>query len=98
MLRDARRRRRLWIAGIILSLTGLTGGLGIPIRAGQPAPSKERQTPTRGPGVVSTMPITPTEGPSTLHRLGLTIEQSSMGWAGQWSASPSLDPAAADRN
>ena len=41
-------------------------------------------------GVVATTPITPVEGPSTLHHLGLTIEQSSMGWAGQWSASPSL--------
>jgi len=33
-------------------------------------------------------PITPVEGPSTLHHLGLTIEQSSMGWAGQWSGPP----------
>jgi mono/diheme cytochrome c family protein len=40
--------------------------------------------------VVATTPITPVEGPSTLHHLGLTIEQSSMGWAGQWSASPAM--------
>lgn len=40
--------------------------------------------------VVSTAPITPVEGPSTLHHLGLSIEQSSMGWAGQWSASPTM--------
>ena len=44
---------------------------------------------------VATTPITPVEGPSTLHHLGLTIEQSSMGWAGQWSASPSLSDEAA---
>jgi mono/diheme cytochrome c family protein len=37
---------------------------------------------------VPTTPITPVEGPSTLHHLGLTIEQTSMGWAGQWSGPP----------
>ncbi len=32
--------------------------------------------------------ITPVDGPSTLHHLGLTIEQSSMGWTGQFAVSP----------
>jgi mono/diheme cytochrome c family protein len=36
--------------------------------------------------------VTPVEGPSTLHHLGLTIERSSMGWGGQWSPPPSLVP------
>ncbi len=39
-------------------------------------------------GILATAPITPVEGPSTLHHLGLTIEQSSMGWAGGWSEPP----------
>src|SRR5581483_6625045 len=34
--------------------------------------------------------VTPVEGPSTLHHLGLAIEGSTMGWAGQWSPPPSL--------
>jgi mono/diheme cytochrome c family protein len=34
--------------------------------------------------------VTPVEGPSTLHHLGLTIERSSMGWGGQWSPPPAL--------
>jgi mono/diheme cytochrome c family protein len=33
--------------------------------------------------------VTPVEGPSTLHHLGLTIERSSMGWDGQWGPPPS---------
>ena len=36
--------------------------------------------------------VTPTEGPSTLHHLGLTIERSSMGWTGQWAPAPSAVP------
>ncbi len=36
--------------------------------------------------------VTPVEGPSTLHHLGLTIERSSMGWGGQWSPPPSRVP------
>jgi mono/diheme cytochrome c family protein len=36
--------------------------------------------------------VTPADGPSTLHHLGLTIETSSMGWGGQWSPPPSLLP------
>ena len=46
-------------------------------------------------GIVAATPITPVEGPSTLHHLGLAIEQSSMGWAGQWSQAPPDDGAAA---
>jgi mono/diheme cytochrome c family protein len=40
--------------------------------------------------------VTPVEGPSTLHHLGLTIERSSMGWDGQWSGPPSTAPPAID--
>lgn len=32
--------------------------------------------------------VTPVEGRSTLHHLGLTIERSSMGWDGQWGSMP----------
>src|ERR1035437_6002293 len=32
--------------------------------------------------------ITPVTGPSTLHHLGLSVERSSMGWDGQWGATP----------
>jgi cytochrome c5 len=32
--------------------------------------------------------ITPVSGPSTLHRLGLTIQRTSMGWIGKWGPSP----------
>jgi mono/diheme cytochrome c family protein len=40
--------------------------------------------------------ISPVEGPSTLHHLGLTIEETSMGWAGQWSAPFPVPQSAAD--
>jgi mono/diheme cytochrome c family protein len=53
------------------------------------ADGRDRQTaPASSRGGVSTTTITPVEGPSTLRHLGLTIEQSSMGWAGQWSGPP----------
>jgi len=39
---------------------------------------------------------TPVQGPSTLHHLGLTIEQSSLGWNGQWSPPPSMVPSGSD--
>jgi len=66
------------------------GALGLPVRAGSTADRSAPQASTRQPSsVVSTAPIAPVEGPSTLHHLGLTIEQSSMGWAGQWSGAPS---------
>jgi mono/diheme cytochrome c family protein len=48
------------------------------------------------PSAVSTTRITPVEGPSTLHHLGLTIEKTSMGWAGQWSGPPPTVPASTD--
>jgi hypothetical protein len=64
----------------------VAGALAAPIRAhADPHPSgRQAKAPGRST-VASTVPITPVEGPSTLHHLGLTIEQSSMGWAGQWS-------------
>lgn len=58
------------------------------VRAAGPSAAQERPGATTPRAVQSTTPITPVEGPSTLHRLGLSIEQSSMGWAGQWSAVP----------
>jgi mono/diheme cytochrome c family protein len=55
------------------------------------AVAQGRQQTTRQAGdrstIVSNVPITPVEGLSTLHHLGLTIEESSMGWTGQWSPS-----------
>ena len=47
---------------------------------------------TSGDQRATAVEVTPVEGPSTLHHLGLTIERSSMGWGGQWSPPPSLVP------
>ena len=47
---------------------------------------------TSGAQRATAVEVTPVEGPSTLHHLGLTIERSSMGWGGQWSPPPSLVP------
>ena len=66
-----------------------------PIRAQRAARPRGAQTQDRS-NAVSTVPITPVEGPSTLHHLGLTIEESSMGWAGQWSATVSTPQSAAE--
>jgi mono/diheme cytochrome c family protein len=53
--------------------------------AGQP-PSQPGKGAPAGSGAVT---VTPVEGPSTLHHLGLSIEHSSMGWSGQWGSPPS---------
>jgi mono/diheme cytochrome c family protein len=81
-------------AGAVLVMAG---ALAMPIRAHDAAAPRDRQTKTPNRStVVSTVPITPVEGPSTLHHLGLTIEESSMGWAGQWSPPFSAPQSAAD--
>jgi mono/diheme cytochrome c family protein len=41
--------------------------------------------------------ITPVTGPSTLHHLRLRIEQSSMGWDGEWGGQPQVGPADVNR-
>jgi mono/diheme cytochrome c family protein len=75
----------------------LVGALAMPIRADRNADPRDRQASTRDrSSVVSAVPITAVEGPSTLHHLGLTIEETSMGWAGQWSQPLTLS--AADAN
>jgi hypothetical protein len=80
-----------------LSAVVLAGALGAPILADRGTPGGDPQTtPRNRSGVVSTVPITPVEGPSTLHHLRLEIEGSSMGWAGQWSSPPSTIPAGAE--
>lgn len=66
------------------------GALVAPIRAARPGSIQGRGADKSG--AVSTTPITPVEGPSTLHHLGLQIEQSSMGWAGEWSGPPATSP------
>lgn len=69
----------------------------LPIHAARPAGPLHSQAAARErPSAVSTVAITPVEGPSTLHHLGLTIEESSMGWAGQWSPPLSSPRSAAD--
>ena len=68
-----------------------------PIRAQRAASPHEGQRPDRST-VVSTVAITPVKGPSTLRHLGLTIEESSMGWAGQWSPAVSTPQSAAEAN
>jgi mono/diheme cytochrome c family protein len=50
------------------------------------------QPATSGNPRATEVEVTPVEGVSTLHHLGLTIERSSMGWGGQWSPPPSLVP------
>jgi len=45
---------------------------------------------TSGGQRATAVEVTPVEGPSTLHHLGLAIEGSTMGWAGQWSPPSSL--------
>ena len=84
MSRNIAVRRGWRTAGSMLLVAG---ALSAPIRAHADPHPRDRQAkaPARST-VVSTVPITPVEGPSTLHHLGLTIEQSTMGWAGQWSA------------
>jgi mono/diheme cytochrome c family protein len=86
--------RGWWTRGSVLLVAG---ALGAPIRATAGPGPGDRQAGTRDRStVVSTTPITPVEGPSTLHHLGLTIEESSMGWAGQWSPPVSTPLSAAD--
>ena len=63
----------------------VAGALGLPIRASDGHPPNRQTRKAERSAVASTIAITPVQGPSTLHHLGLTIEQSSMGWAGQWS-------------
>jgi mono/diheme cytochrome c family protein len=77
----------------------LASALATPIRADRGAPVREHQA-RKGDrsGVMSTVPVTPVEGPSTLHHLGLEIEGSSMGWAGQWSSPPSTIQAGSEGN
>ena len=65
-------------------------GVMLLVAMGLAAPAATSGT-QRGPAVE----VTPVEGPSTLHHLGLTIEHSSMGWGGQWSPPPSVSPQAA---
>lgn len=74
--------RRAWRGVGVVLIAACAAGT--PIAAAQASHPPQRQARGRPP-VVSSVPITPVEGPSTLHHLGLTIEESSMGWAGQWS-------------
>jgi cytochrome c5 len=86
---------RMWpTVGAALLVAGV---LAAPVYAGRDSQSRDRQTRTPGPStVMAKVAITPVEGPSTLHHLGLTIEQSSMGWAGQWSPAVSTPQSAAE--
>jgi mono/diheme cytochrome c family protein len=54
----------------------------------RPAAGAAQRSGTAVPRL-DTVPVTPVEGPSTLHHLGRTIERSSMGWDGQWGSMPS---------
>jgi mono/diheme cytochrome c family protein len=56
--------------------------VAICVRATQGATQK----PGARPKASVPLDVTPVEGPSTLHHLHRTIEGSSMGWGGQWSA------------
>ena len=69
------------VAGVLGSRTHGSEQVGPTSRA--PAPA------TRSAKYTSAVSVTPVEGQSTLHHLNLTIEQSSMGWDGQWSSPPS---------
>jgi mono/diheme cytochrome c family protein len=67
-----------WSAGVIVVACVLW----------RPAAGAEQRTGTAVPRR-NVVPVTPVEGPSTLHHLGRTIERSSMGWDGQWGSLPS---------
>ena len=73
-------------AGIALILAG---AIAVPMGA---ARATGRQPAAGRRAAVSSVTVTPVEGPSTLHHLGLTIEKSSMGWDGQWSPPPTTVP------
>lgn len=89
---DVAMKRAWWTAGAMLVFAGT---LVVPIGADLDARPRDRQTTSghRAP-LVSTVAITPVEGPSTLHHLGLTIEDSSMGRVGQWSPPSTLQSVA----
>ena len=76
-------RHRLGLGLACGSMLVVICALTLPIRAER---GLERQGARTRARALSTVPVTPVEGLSTLHHLGLTIEGSSMGWAGQWSA------------
>jgi mono/diheme cytochrome c family protein len=87
-----RRARGSRMAGIALILAS---AFWIPLRAARAVhPQGPHAQPSRAEA--PTTPITPVEGPSALHHHGLTIEQSAMGWAGQWSAVPVTPQRTAD--
>lgn len=68
--------RRLVKALVLASVVWPGPARAAPQRAGRPVPKRD------------VSPVTPVEGQSTLHHLGLTIERSSMGWDGQWGSMP----------
>ncbi len=74
-------------AGIALILAG---AIAVPMRAAR-APHTKPGAGRRA-AAAPAVTVTPVEGPSTLHHLGLTIERSSMGWDGQWSPPPTTIP------
>src|SRR5690348_12624676 len=70
----ARTRRSLAVAVSAVLIVALCGLAG----------SRVAQGATH----VRQLPVTPVAGPSNLHRLGLTIQRSAMGWAGEWGSAP----------
>ena len=72
-------------------------GVAASTRDGGAAPPGQHQAPSAASSVAATTPVTPVDGVSTLHHRGVTIEQSAMGWAGEWSApSATVPPGASD--
>jgi mono/diheme cytochrome c family protein len=65
-------------------LAGLVAGVLVALSVG--ATEGATQKPGARQKAAAPLDVTPVEGPSTLHRLHRTIEGSSMGWGGQWSA------------
>src|SRR5580765_555416 len=80
----------VWLIGLLLSGAFVAADQAKPTVPVAPPPAGQTKAKPR------TDDVTPVEGPSTLHRLGLTIEQTSIGSA-SWAegAAPSKDAAAA---
>jgi len=84
VFRDSIRRSVPWAAALTLAFGPVGQGRA---RAG----GEQSQNPAAA-APSDSVTITAVEGPSTLHHLGRTIENSSMGWTGAFAASPLPEP------
>lgn len=90
---SAVRGRLVMIAasGVVMSMLAL-GHAQTRTRATQPPSSPSTWVRAEPGAPMDRVAITPVAGPSTLRHLGLTIEQSSMGWTGQFAPTATPPP------